>query len=82
MTGTTGGTIRFVKKTTVYLPDDLKARIERVAERDGISEAEVIRRSLEAGVEDVRPPPRAGLFRSGSPMADSVDELLAGFGEH
>lgn len=80
--GTSGGTIRRVKKTTVYLPDDLKARIERVAERDGISEAEVIRRSLEASVGDALPRPRWGLFRSGAPIADRADEFLDGFGDN
>lgn len=69
-------------KTTVYLPDELKRRIEAAAARERISEAEVIRRSLEATVGRDRPAPRGGLFRTDGGLSDRVDELLAGFGEH
>jgi hypothetical protein len=65
-------------KTTVYLPDELKARIEREARRRGIAEAEVIRTAIESGLS--RPAPRGGLFAA-DPFADRVDELLPGFGE-
>ncbi len=68
-----------MNKTTVYLPEDLKRRVEQAAQRNGISEAEVIRRSLDSALP--RPTPRGGLFRSEEPMAERVDELLAGFGE-
>jgi hypothetical protein len=68
-----------VNKTTVYLPEDLKHRIEQAAQRDGISEAEVIRRSLDSSLP--RPAPRGGLFRSSEPFAERVDELLVGFGQ-
>ena len=66
------------RKTTVYLPDELKAGIEREARRLGISEAEVIRVALSAALD--RRPPRGALF-STAPFADGADELLAGFGE-
>jgi hypothetical protein len=65
-------------KTTIYLPEDLKAEITREATRRGVAEAEVIRSSIQAGLH--RPRPRGG-FLSGPPIADRVDELLAGFGE-
>lgn len=68
-------------KTTVYLPDDLHQAIKRVAVERGVSEAEVIRDSLRAGVVGERPRPRGGLFASGDPIAERVDELLVGFGE-
>ena len=71
-----------MKKTTVYLPDELKERIEEQARHDGISEAEVIRRTLEASVTHHRPRPRGGMLHSSEPIADRVDELLAGFGEN
>lgn len=66
------------RKTTVYLPDELKADLEREARRRGVSEATVIRAAIEAAVH--RPRPRAGIVDV-EPMADRVEELLAGFGE-
>jgi len=70
-----------MEKTTVYLPEDLKAAIKRAAEQEGVSEAEVIRQSVRKAVGDARPRPRGGLFDSGRPIARRADELLAGFGE-
>ncbi|HET7388650.1 MAG TPA: CopG family transcriptional regulator [Nocardioidaceae bacterium] len=69
-------------KTTVYLPDDLKAAVKRAAADRGISEAEVIRQSIRQVVESgQRPRPTGALFSSGRPIARRADELLAGFGE-
>ncbi len=66
-------------KTTVYLPDGLKAALEREALRRGCSEAQVIRDAISTAV--VRPyPTSTGLFDA-EPMAERVDELLRGFGE-
>jgi len=73
-----------MRRTTVYLPDDLKAAVERLAARDGRSEAEVIRAALVvATTETGAPRPRVPLFDSGDPaLAERVDEVLAeGFGE-
>lgn len=64
-------------KTTLYLPDDVKAAVEREARRRGIAEAEVIRQALRAGLS--RPRPQAGMI-TGPVMADRVDDLLDGFG--
>lgn len=64
-------------KTTLYLPDELKAEVEREARRRGIPEAEVIRSALAAGLS--RPSPRAGII-DGPAIAEHVDELLEGFG--
>lgn len=73
-----------MKKTTVYLPDELKAELERAAAARGRSEADLIReaiRELTRGLE--QPKPRLPLFASGDPtLAERVDEELAGFGEH
>ena len=69
-----------MQKTTLYLPDDVKAAVEDEARRSGRSEAEVIRSAVAAVVKPVRPKPRAGVF-SGEPIAWRVDELLEGFGE-
>lgn len=73
--GTIGGMNR---KTTVYLPDQLKADIEREALRRGCSEAQVIRDAIESAVR--RPQPRPGIVE-GEAIADRAEELLAGFGE-
>lgn len=72
-----------MRKTTVYLPEDLKARLERVAGERNRSEADIIREALERFTADqVRPRPRLPLFESGQPeLAETVDEALAGFGE-
>ena len=72
-----------VQKTTVYLPDDLKAAVTRAAEAAGVSEAAVIREAIRSSTGgSVRPRPRGGLFSSGvGRLSESVEEALAGFGE-
>lgn len=65
-------------KTTVYLPDDLKAGIEKEARRRGVAEAQVIRDALAEGLQ--RPQPRGALF-SADPFAARTEQVLAGFGE-
>src|SRR4051794_20927488 len=58
---TTGGTIYGMSvKTTLYLPVELKAEVEREARRRGIAEAEVIRLALAAGL--ARPRAQAGIL--------------------
>lgn len=66
------------KKTTIYLPDDLKKAVENEARRRSRSEAEVIRRAIADAVS--RPRPRGGLYEA-EPIAERVDELLDGFGD-
>jgi Ribbon-helix-helix protein, copG family len=68
-----------MQKTTVYLPDDLKAAVTGEARRRGVAEAEVIRDAIAAAVS--RPRPRGGLFASDHPIAERAEELLAGFGD-
>lgn len=71
-------------KTTVYLPDELKASLERLAAEENRSEAELIREAIRVRVEQrERPRPRVPLVDRplGDPEAsERVDELLAGFG--
>jgi hypothetical protein len=69
-------------KTTVYLPDRLKAALARLAETTGESEASLIRRAIESLERDTAPaPPTLPLFTSGDPsLADQVDQALDGFG--
>lgn len=77
----TYGTMYGVQRTTIYLPEELKARIAEAARSRGVTEAEVIRSAVEQAL--ARPRPRGALFASGNPLdAERVDELLAetGFG--
>ena len=76
----TGGTVYGMVKTTLYLPDDLKAELAREASRRGESEAELIRQALRRELDSARPRPRGALFSGTEPIADRVDELLEGFG--
>ena len=84
MYGTMYGMMR-PKKTTIYLPDELKKAVERVAEHERSSEATVIRDAIQAAV-DARsaPEPRIPLVATGlgaPDIAERVDEILdAGFG--
>jgi hypothetical protein len=72
-----------MKKTTVYLPNDLKAALGRAAAEKGQSEAALIRKAVEDLVRGSgRPRPRLPLFHSDDPtLAERVDEELRGFGE-
>ncbi len=72
-----------MKKTTIYLPDELKAALERVALERRRSEAELIREAVRDLVRNAETPrPRLPLFSSDDPtLAERVDEELRGFGE-
>jgi hypothetical protein len=71
-----------VTKTTVYIPDTVKAALARRAQVEGRTEAELIRAALESAVAAyLAPDPTLPLFRSEGLRADRTDELLAGFGE-
>ena len=74
-----------MKKTTVYLPDELKAALKRAALVRGQSEAELIREAVRKLTQDVEQPrPRLPLFRGKNPtLAERIDEALKkGFGRH
>ena len=73
------------KKTTIYLPEDLKRNIERVAEREGTSEAEIIRDAVATALaRRAAPEPTLPLvdYGLGAPdIAERTEELLDdGFG--
>lgn len=80
----TYGTMYGMLKTTLYIPEDLKAALEKMAAGEGRSEAEIIREAIRAAVDGRRPPrPRIPLRAQGlgDPAAsERVDELLRGFG--
>lgn len=69
-----------VVKTTVYLPEELKARLERLARDQKRSEADLIRRAIAHLVDREPPRPTLPLFRTAEPITD-FDEALRGFGE-
>jgi len=72
-----------VRRTTIYLPDEMKAAIEREASRRRVSEAEVIRSAVESDLR--RKPTRriqTPVFPDGlgEEIGTRVDELLEGMG--
>jgi hypothetical protein len=73
-----------MKKTTIYLPDELKKRLEEVARKTGRPEAAVIRDAISGATRDAASPrPRVPLTERGlgdSTIAENVDELLERFG--
>jgi len=73
-----------MKKTTIYLPDELKKRIEHLARVTGKPEAVVIRDAITNATRDaISPAPRVPLAQRGlgdATIAENVDELLASFG--
>ncbi len=73
-----------MRRTTIYLPDELKLALERTAAQQGKSEAEFVRGAiLAATAAETDPKLRIPLFDSRDPtLADRVDdELAAGFGD-
>jgi hypothetical protein len=73
-----------MRKTTIYLPEPLKAALKRIAADEGTSEADVIRDALRREVQRrARPRPRLPIREAGlgdPSVAERVDELLEGFG--
>ena len=71
-----------MRKTTVYLPDDLKAELQRAAAETGRSEADLIREGVRLALAQHTPAPTIPIFVSDDPhFAECVDEHLVGFGE-
>ena len=72
-------------KTSVYLDDEDKRRLEQVARTTGISEAELLRRGVRLVIaQSPRPRPRLGLGAStDGRSARDADDLLrdSGFGK-
>jgi Arc/MetJ-type ribon-helix-helix transcriptional regulator len=71
-----------MKKTTVYLPPELKRALKRVAAERRCSEAELLREAVSRLTGEAEAPvPRLPLFRSAGPsIAEDVDRALEGFG--
>ena len=75
-----------MKQTTVYLPDELKHRLEQAARRERRTEASIVRQALDEALRLADVAPTVPLFSEGwgdPTLAERVDDLLAetGFGE-
>jgi hypothetical protein len=70
-----------MKRTTVYLPDELKVRLEAEAQRRGVTEAEIIRLAVDK--ELLRRPTRGGFITDdpGDLTGATLHEHMEGFGE-
>jgi len=68
-------------KTTLYLEDEVRERIARVAKETGRSQAEVIRDALRVFFMRRKKPRSIGLGKGGPDLSDRAEELLEGFGE-
>jgi Ribbon-helix-helix protein, copG family len=73
-----------LKKTSIYLDEELDQGLARKAAEEGITKAELIRRSLDAVVHrPKRPKPKAiGLIKGGpSDLGRNAEHYLEGVGE-
>ncbi|MDE0268634.1 MAG: ribbon-helix-helix protein, CopG family [Acidimicrobiaceae bacterium] len=75
-----------MKQTTIYLPDDLKRRLNRISRQDRRTEASIVREALDDWLKHREVEPTTPLFAQGwgdPTLAERVDELLSetGFGE-
>lgn len=73
-----------VRKTSLYVDDQVDRALQRRAEREGISKAEVIRRALAAAAEQAPDPPLSfiGTLDFAPVPVEGLDEELerTGFG--
>jgi hypothetical protein len=72
-----------MRKTTIYLSDELHAAIKAEAAAKNCSEASLIRSTLERELNArLNPPlPLFGLFSDGSLDIENLDKELDGFGQ-
>jgi hypothetical protein len=76
------GMIYGMHRSTVYLPEELKAALRRTAAATGISEAELIREGVRRITRENAASPRVAVIDSGIPdLAENADSYLDGFGE-
>jgi hypothetical protein len=77
------GNVHGMRKTTIYLPDELKRDVERLAAQRGVTETELVREALRALTAASLPPkPRLPLFESDQPvLTEDIDRAPEGFGQ-
>jgi predicted transcriptional regulator len=68
-------------KTTLYLEEEVRERIARVAKETGRSQADLIREALRSFFIRRKKPRSIGLGKGGPDLSDRAEELLEGFGE-
>ena len=69
-----------MQQTTIYLPEDLKRRLQQAARQDRRTEASIVREALDEALQRREVAPTAPLFAEGwgdPTAAERVDELLA-----
>ncbi len=72
-------------KTTIYIPDELKAALARRARIERRSEADIIREALIEATAGYRTPARTVPLGSGAgphDLSERLDEWLRDFGAH
>jgi hypothetical protein len=73
-----------MRKTTIYLPDELKKRLENLARTSGRPEAQVIRDAISTATSaSTSPAPRIPLMKRGlgdPTIAENAEALLERFG--
>lgn len=74
-----------VRKTSIYVEDEIDRALSQRAEREGTTKAALIREALRAAAaESMQVKPRArGAFEGPADLAENVDDHLrsSGFGE-
>jgi hypothetical protein len=71
-----------MRKTTIYLEDDMYRTLRRLADGSGRTQAQIIRDALLAYTRGERRRPRSiGMGKGGPRLSERADELLSGFGE-
>lgn len=78
----TYGALDAMIRTTIYLPEGLKAALEAKATQEGRTQADIVRDALQQLLRVTPQRSWSALFHSGhSDTSENVDELLAdGFG--
>jgi hypothetical protein len=72
-----------VKKTSLYIEEEVDAALERLARAEGVTKAEIIRRALREAANGAPPPPwqGRGAIKDGPPdLAENVDYYLGVYG--
>ena len=73
-----------LKKTSIYLDEELDQGLARKAAEEGVTKAEFIRRTLSSAVERRRRPmPKSiGIIKDGPrDLSTNMDKYMDGFGE-
>ena len=86
MASTAYGTMYGVKRTTIYLNEEQKQKLEEVAAQTSRTESDLIREGVDQVIDAHRPRRRKPrpLFALNDPVLDNperIDEALEGFGE-